>query len=87
MRKLAAITHYGGCCCFCGEARIIFLTIDHIDGKGAKHRKDEKITTGTQTYRWLEKNNYPSGFQIACFNCNAAKAQIGEDDLRQLLAE
>lgn len=80
------IITYGCRCVFCGESRIVFLTIDHIDGNGAEHRRQEKISTGSKTYRWLEKNGYPAGFQVACFNCNAAKAQIGEDALRELLA-
>lgn len=54
-RKLTAIAHYGGCCRFCGEILNIFLTIDHIDGKGAEHRKKEKITTGTKNVSLVRK--------------------------------
>ena len=63
------------------------MTIDHINDDGAKHRKKENLSTGTKMYRWLENNDYPKDFQVACFNCNAAKAQIGEEALRQLIAE
>lgn len=85
-RKIFAINRYGGCCVFCRESEVIFLTIDHTDDNGAAHRRKEGIATGSQTYKWLEANNYPEGFQVACFNCNAAKAQIGADKLRELLA-
>jgi hypothetical protein len=85
--KLEILKHYGGKCVFCEEYRPIFLTIDHIDGNGAEHRRKEKINTGSKTYRWLKKNKFPKGFQVACFNCNAAKVRIGEEGLRQLLDE
>jgi hypothetical protein len=46
------------------------LTVDHIDGGGSRHRK--QIGNG-HTYRWLKKHNYPSGYQVLCFNCNWKK--------------
>jgi hypothetical protein len=61
---------YGGpkCKC-CREEHIEFLTIDHIDGGGAEHRR--KIGKATQqVYLYLRRNNYPSGFQVLCMNCN-----------------
>lgn len=67
------ISHYGEICACCGESRIEFLAIDHINNNGADHRKS--ITTSI--YRWLEKNNYPDGFQILCHNCNLSKAFYG----------
>jgi hypothetical protein len=66
--KTAAFNAYGGpfCSC-CSEDIIDFLTIDHINGDGAKHRKSEK--SGSKIYRWLKKHNYPLGFQVLCSNC------------------
>jgi len=58
--------HYGRQCACCGEKEIKFLSIDHIDGKGTKHRKEIKC----RIYGWLVKNNFPKGFQTLCFNCN-----------------
>lgn len=58
--------HYGRQCACCGEKEIKFLSIDHIDGNGEKHRK--KIHRNINI--WLVKNNYPKGFQTLCFNCN-----------------
>jgi len=68
-RKIV-LEHYGGekshCSC-CGEEHLEFLTIDHINGGGNKHR--EEIGQGG-LYRWLIKNNFPDGFRILCLNCN-----------------
>ena len=71
--RLDAISRYGGICSCCGESELGFLSIDHIEGGGNKHRKTFK----TSIYRWLKKNNYPDGFQILCHNCNMAKAFYG----------
>lgn len=68
--KNLVLDHYGKKCVCCGETNLKFLTIDHINGGGTKHRKKikgEKITT------WLCKNNFPKGFQVLCFNCNWGK--------------
>lgn len=64
--KELVFNHYGRECSCCGEKEITFLSIDHIDGNGTKHRK--KIQNGT--YRWLVRNNFPKEFQTLCFNCN-----------------
>lgn len=60
---------YGGAkCSRCGEEEIDFLTIDHIGGGGARHRRE----IGTNIYKWLRENNYPVGFRVLCMNCNWA---------------
>lgn len=79
--RLAALEAYGGkhpqCACpGCNEDRLPFLCIDHINGKGCKHRLE--IGKGTNPgggafYRWLRKNNYPKGFRVLCHNCNTAR--------------
>jgi len=65
-------------CNCCGEDRLEFLTLDHINGNGSEHRRqidpDKKIG-GNGVYYWLKKNNWPEGFQILCCNCNFAKRQ------------
>ena len=68
--KLRVFGAYGGKCVCCGEKELIFLSIDHVNNDGARHRKE--VASG-QLYRWLEKNNFPPNFQILCFNCNRAK--------------
>jgi len=63
---------YGGAKCnCCGETELKFLTVDHINNDGAAHRKITGI--GNNFFLWLRKNNFPSGFQILCFNCNCGK--------------
>ncbi len=64
-----AISHYGDKCVCCGETIFEFLSIDHINGGGSKHRKELKLQ-GTNFYRWLRDNNYPSGYRVLCYNCN-----------------
>jgi hypothetical protein len=77
-RRLVCIAHYSNgsmkCAC-CGEHRTEFLAIDHINGGGAKHRRQLK-NTGT-IYQWLKRNNYPEGFRILCHNCNMALGHYG----------
>lgn len=63
---------YGGPICnCCKETTRLFLTIDHIDGGGNKHRRE----TGKHFYNWLRRNNFPSGYQILCSNCNTGRAR------------
>lgn len=69
------LEHYGGKCACCGETEPIFLCIDHINGDGAEHRRKESLATNI--YRWLVKYNFPDGFQVLCWNCNAAKFYQG----------
>jgi len=72
IRKLV-FEHYGKECACCGEKNPFFLTIDHINGDGTKHRKKIKI----QFNSWLIKNNFPDGFQTLCMNCNWGRYKNG----------
>jgi hypothetical protein len=63
---------YGGKCTCCGEAGTAFLSIDHIDGyNGNSPRK------GANLYRWLKRNNFPTGFRVLCMSCNFALGHHG----------
>lgn len=68
---------YGGMCACCGETQREFLAIDHINNDGAEHRRQENIKSAQAMYTWLRRNNYPSGFQVLCHNCNCAKGYYG----------
>ncbi len=58
-------------CLHCGETDAIFLTIDHINGrKPWNHSRDFK---GVKLYSWLKREDYPSGFQVLCWNWNQIK--------------
>lgn len=67
------IQAYGGMCACCGEDFLPFLGIDHVEGDGAKHRQEIQTPSGNPFYAWLDKNKYPSGFQVLCHNCNRLK--------------
>lgn len=75
--KKEVLGHYGGKCACCGETILFFLTIDHINGGGVKHRKEVVGGGGLALYHWLKKNGYPEGFQVLCFNCNSGRSANG----------
>lgn len=72
-RKIV-IEHYGSKCSCCGENQYEFLTIEHKNGGGCKHRK--KIGAASMA-RFIIKNNFPPEYDILCYNCNCAKAFSG----------
>lgn len=75
--KLACITAYGGRCVCCGETEPYFLTIDHINNDGARHRKTidkKRAAGGTEFYQWLRVRGYPKDrYRLMCFNCNCGR--------------
>lgn len=71
--RMEVLEKYGNKCNCCGEIEKEFLSIDHIDGGGSKHRREIKHSI----YGWLKSNKYPKGFQILCHNCNQAKGFYG----------
>ena len=78
-RRLRVLRHYAGgaipfCDC-CGEDHIEFLSLDHKDGGGTKHRKE--IGGGSKVYAWAEKNNFPTIFRVLCHNCNQSYGAYG----------
>ncbi len=69
--KREILTYYGKgkCqCVVCGYNDINALSIDHINGDGAQHRKTVK-----NIYYWVKRNNYPPGLQTLCMNCQWVK--------------
>lgn len=69
------LEHYGKICACCGETRYEFLSLDHENGGGGKHRKE--LGGGDRLCRWLIKNNFPAGFRVLCHNCNQAIGLYG----------
>ena len=71
--KFKVWNHYSNydikCNC-CGEREIEFLSLDHINNDGKKHREIVH-----NLYVWIIHKNYPPGFQILCMNCNWAKGK------------
>ena len=71
-------------CNCCGEDKIDFLTIDHIEGKKQMDSDKNLVSLGYNSkmssyslYKWIINNNFPDGFQILCTNCNCAKGVFG----------
>lgn len=69
--KEEMIANYGGKCVCCGESEHMFLTIDHIYGKGTEERRLDKKLRGYGFYRELKKLGWPKDkYRILCYNCN-----------------
>lgn len=75
--KADVMAHYGGACACCGTDDLWVLSIDHINGDGAAHRRELKARGETFGYHWLKKNGFPDGFQVLCLNCNLARGFYG----------
>src|SRR5262245_17032688 len=45
------LDHYGGCCACCGETQLEFLSLDHKNGGGCKHRNEIK-RRGANMWGW-----------------------------------
>ncbi len=81
--KHEVFSHYSGgtphCnCALCPEKTndVAFLTIEHIGGGGAEHRRSLSKTTsftGNKFYSWLKQHGYPPGYEVLCFNCNCTR--------------
>lgn len=73
--RLLVYSHYckgkPKCAC-CGEDHYEFLSIDHTDGGGRRHREELKSSHPRTLIAWLRKNNFPPGFRVLCMNCNTS---------------
>lgn len=76
-RRRELLARYGGSCACCGEDRLEFLAIDHINGGGTRHRT-ELAAKGDVFYKWLKREGYPPGFRVLCHNCNLAIGFYGK---------
>lgn len=70
--RTQVLNHYGNKCVQCGETIQEFLTIDHINNDGAKHRK-EMGGSGSNMYHYARRFGFPDNLQLLCQNCNFAK--------------
>lgn len=62
---------YGSKCNCCGETHKEFLTLEHLNGTGAEHRK--KVGGGWGAVMDLRKRGWPKeGYTVLCMNCNFA---------------
>ena len=73
--KISALRAYSDSevpkCSCCGEIDIAFLTLDHVNGGGSKHRKQLRAEGGTSFYHVLAKTGYPRDppLRVLCMNC------------------
>lgn len=71
-------------CVKCGFGNQMALSIDHIMGNGAAHRREmcKELSSNSKTYLWLRQNNYPKdiGLQVLCMCCQLIK-RVEEDGL------
>lgn len=80
--KSRVFRHYSGgfphCAC-CGDTLFDNLQLDHVDGDGKEQReRNFEGRSGVPLYRWVEKNEFPSGFAVLCGHCNHAKGFLYE---------
>jgi len=71
--KQEVIKHYTkgkNCCECCGFSDQRFLTIDHIVPRS---KTKEPRMGGSSLYKYILNRNFPSGYQILCYNCNMGK--------------
>ena len=83
-KKKEVVDRYGGMCVCCGETELKFLTLDHIDGKGAEHRRSlypntKRPSGGMKFYLYLLRQvDKDANIQVLCWNCNCAKHNFGK---------
>ena len=72
LRVLRAYSDEAPSCACCGERRLPFLTLDHLNNDGRAHRRRLKGWPGV--FRELARNGFPPGYRVfLCFNCNLAR--------------
>lgn len=75
--KSEIVQEYGGKCECCGEEVIEFLTVDHVNGDGASHRR-EIGGKGRRLYLAIKRAGFPKDrYRLLCFNCNIARGFYG----------
>lgn len=86
LQRMGILSYYSNpqgrpICNNCGEREFDALCLDHIYGGGGKERK-ELNSNSTHFWTWLERNNYPAGYQVLCANCNQRKLRIDRARLK-----
>lgn len=77
--RLTVLGHYGKngvpTCLCCGETRMEFLGLDHVNGGG---QADRKLHTNSQTLQiHLIRDGFPEGYRTLCHNCNMSLGMYG----------
>ncbi len=78
------LKHLGGRCALCGESEPLFLTVDHIDGNGNRHRA--KVGESHHLWRHILREGCPTNkYRILCFNCNCALNGHSEAEIKMAI--
>lgn len=72
--RVTVLKAYGNKCSCCRRRGIEFLTIDHVNGGGRKHRKAKGSMA---ILRAIIKLNFPKKYRILCWDCNGARGVYG----------
>jgi hypothetical protein len=72
--KLTFLSMYGGKCVCCGQDEPRFLTLDHVNSDGSKHRQN---LADNQIMANAVANYQPELYQILCYNCNCGRSANG----------
>lgn len=84
--KNQVLDHYGRVCRCCGETEELFLTLGHLNGDGAAHRKSLGLSgpggrkgsgSGAALWRDVIRRGFPDDFGIECINCNMGAFRNG----------
>ena len=76
--KREVFSKYGGAhCACCPESHMEFLSVDHIDGNGAAHRRAAFGHNSGNLYQLLKREGYPPGYRVLCMNCNWSRGRYG----------
>lgn len=70
--RMEAVAGYGGACQCCGESRVQFLELDHLERTWGEGRRPSS-ETGISLYLRIIKQEFPAGYQVLCGNCNWSK--------------
>lgn len=74
--RLLVLSKYGNKCSCCKDKNEEFLTLDHINGDGAIHRK--RIRGSSNLYSDIKRMEFPRDkFRILCFNCHISHTHRG----------
>lgn len=64
-----AVWKYGGKCSCCGEAQVGFLQVI---------KKDDPARNKSMNFHyWLNRNGFPKGFIVRCYNCENVYKNYG----------
>jgi hypothetical protein len=73
LMKQKCFDHYGRECECCGQTEEAFLTLGHVNGDGASHRRAK----GENLYRDLIRRGFPDDIRAECYNCNCGAFRNG----------